>query len=169
MVDLNSLLLLLLQKSSQIVNINRCRHNGKNLLNIKRIPALKHYSSVHHVSSMCPDPNKMRTVNHVKKSLVRVHHYLGSQEQYFFRSDPRERPSNNTSTKKGVTNVAYFTRTRGRYSALSRVANYPDHGARAWIKGFIQKVGMEKAKELLNGVGQVGYEGEPSELNWMSP
>ncbi|CAB9507386.1 expressed unknown protein [Seminavis robusta] len=143
-------------------------HNGKNLINIKKLPQIKTYTSVHHVSSYCPDPDKMRSVNHVKKALLRVHHYLGTEEQYFFRTDPRTvKETNDTNAvqppkakKKadGSVAVAYFTRGIGRYKMLNRGAIYPDQGARAWIKGFIQDVGLDLAKELLAGVGKVGYE-----------
>jgi hypothetical protein len=141
------------------------RHNGKNLINILQLPKIKTYTSVHHVSSYCPDPDKMRTVNHVKKSMVRIHHYLGTEEQYFFRSDPRQIAANVTKPPvKGMTNAAYFTRGKGRYQMLAKRANYPDHGARAWVRGFITSVGLKTARALLAGVGQVGYEGEPDEL-----
>lgn len=142
----------------------RRMHNGKNLLNLKLLPALKVYTSVHHVSSFCPDPDKMRKVNHVRNSLVKIHHYLGTEEQYFFRSDPRQQHKNVTKplqwepSKPKRKNPAYFTRGKGRYDALNKRAIYPDQGARAWIKGFIKDVGVETAKALLQGVGQVGYE-----------
>jgi hypothetical protein len=154
----------------------RRMHNGKNLLNLKQLPQLKTYSSVHHVSSFCPSPEHMRTVNHVRNSLVKVHHYLGTEEQYFYRSDPRQLDKNNTksktetetgtgnltnsttTTKKKKNNPAYFTRGKGRYDTLNARSIYPDQGARAWLKGFVNDVGMETAKHLLEGVGQVGYE-----------
>ena len=152
--------------------MNHPRHNGKNLINIRKLPQIKTYTSVHHVSSYCPDPDKMRTVNHVKKSLVRIHHYLGSEEQYFFRSDPRQPKETNATksptyapgTNKTWTKAAYFTRGKGRYQSLNRGANYPDQGARAWVRGFIKDVGLDMAKTLLRGVGQVGYEGEEDEI-----
>lgn len=102
----------------------------------------------------------MRTINHVKKSLLRIHHYLGTQEQYFFRSDPRQVEANvsKAPVKAGMTNAAYFTRGKGRYQMLNKRSIYPDQGARAWIKGFIKSVGVDTARELLEGVGQVGYE-----------
>jgi hypothetical protein len=147
-------------------------HNGKNLINIRKLPLLTTYSSVHHVSSYCPDPDKMRTVNHVKKSLLRVHHYLGTPEQYFFRSDPRmaKTHANRTNTTKGheqplkqnkdgaIVPVSYFTRGKSRYNNLNLRATYPDQGARAWVKGFIQEVGLETALALLEGVGDVSTE-----------
>ncbi|CAB9516928.1 expressed unknown protein [Seminavis robusta] len=144
----------------------RRMHNGKNLINIRMLPQIKTYTSVHHVSSYCPDPDKMRTVNHVKKSLVRVHHYLGTEEQYFFRSDPRtakvsnstDAPPSPDTKKKENSTQAYFTRGKGRYKMLNKRSIYPDQGARAWIRGFVHDVGLDVAKELLAGVGKVGYE-----------
>jgi hypothetical protein len=147
----------------------RRMHNGKNLINIRKLPQIKTYTSVHHVSSYCPDPDKMRTVNHVKKALLKVHHYLGTPEQYFFRSDPRMAKTKGNSTggheqpmklnKDGaMVPVAYFTRGKSRYNNLNVRATYADQGARAWIKGFVQDVGVETAKYLLEGVGQVDYE-----------
>lgn len=153
----------------------RRMHNGKNLINLFKLPEIKMYTSVHHVSSYCPDPDKMRTVNHVKNSLVRIHHYLGTEEQYFFRTDPRggkkEKVSNSTAphmiaaqSKPKKTNHAYFTRGENRYNNLNKNSNYPDQGARAWLKGFVDDVGVETAIALLKGVGQTGYEGEEDEL-----
>ena len=144
------------------------------MINLQKLPAIKTYTSVHHVSSYCPDPDQMRKVNHIKKALVRVHHYLGTEEQYFFRSDPRQ--SNNATTKAPVVTKngtkmmtgAYYTRDKKRFSKLNQGANYPDQGARAWIRGFIEDVGLEQAKVLLAGVGKVGtyYNDDPtSEVN----
>ena len=152
------------------------RHNGKNLINLQKLPAIKTYTSVHHVSSYCPDPDQMRKVNHIKKALVRVHHYLGTEEQYFFRSDPRQ--GNNATTKPPVmkngtlmTTGAYYTRDKKRFKKLNQGANYPDQGARAWIRGFIDDVGLEKAKFLLEGVGKVGtyYNDDPESDVKVSP
>jgi hypothetical protein len=157
----------------------RRMHNGKNLINIRKLPQIKTYTSVHHVSSYCPDPDKMRTVNHVKKALLKVHHYLGTPEQYFFRSDPRmaKTRSNSTHSTEGheqpmkmnkdgaMVPVAYFTRGKGRYNNLNLRATYADQGARAWVKGFIQDVGLETALALLEGVGQVGYDSRTDEVS----
>lgn len=130
------------------------------MINLQKLPAIKTYTSVHHVSSYCPDPDKMRAINHVKKALVKVHHYLGTEEQYFFRSDPRQANVNATKAPAGpkpkTIKSAYFTRDKQRFNTLNSRANYPDQGARVWIKGFIADVGLETAKELLKDIGKVG-------------
>lgn len=149
----------------------RRMHNGKNLIHLQLLPEIKQYTSVHHVSSYCPDPDSMRLVNHVRNALVRVHHYLGTQEQYFFRDDPRilegrTRTNTTNTTHQGEDPMAhvdkhpktYHARSLNRYMSLDKKSTFPDPVARAWIKGFLQTMGIEKAQSLLKGVGEVGIE-----------
>ena len=125
-------------------------HNGKNLLNLKRAPKVLGYANAHHISqSVCPDPEDQRALNQHRNALIRVHHYLGSQEQYFFRDDPRA--ENSTKTNSTLYNV----RGIKRYDRLNKRANHEDHAAKGWITGFVQNVGLETAVELLEGVGKV--------------
>ena len=117
------------------------------MINLKLLPEIKQYTSVHHVSSYCPDPDEMRTVNHVRNSLVRVHHYLGTPEQYFFRDDPRildgkpkmEDTGNATVDEETLDPMAhvdknpktYHKRSMSRYTALDKKAVFPDPVARS--------------------------------------
>lgn len=125
-------------------------HNGKNLLNLKRAPKILGYANAHHISqSVCPDPEDQRALNQHRNALIRVHHYLGSKEQYFFRDDPRA--ENRTEANSTLYNVRGIV----RYDRLNKRANHEDHAAKGWITGFVQDVGLETAVELLEGVGKV--------------
>ena len=92
----------------------------------------------------------------LKHALVRVHHYLGSKDQYLFRDDPRLREKNlhvvaRNSSKPGV----FAVRDLKRYEEYNRKANHEDHAAKAWIRGFVREMGEDLATELLRGVGEV--------------
>lgn len=133
----------------------RQNYNGKNLINTYRVPELKTFGGVHHVATACPDPKVVRGQNQNKHALIRVHHYLGTQEQYLFRDDPRLHANNEGNrTKFGSFNA----RGLQRYNEYNRKANHEDHAAKAWIRGFVNEMGVELASNLLEGVGQVGYE-----------
>ncbi|CAB9522474.1 expressed unknown protein [Seminavis robusta] len=134
-------------------------NNGKNLVHLEAIPmhilqqAQLGRMNVHRVSNTCPTQESFQGVNHVKRTMIKIHHYLGTQEQYLFRSDPRTK--NNTMSQE---KVAFNPRGLERYQRLDREAVYSDSGARGWISGFIQDVGLPTAEYLLKGVGQVGVE-----------
>lgn len=133
----------------------RQNYNGKNLINTYRVPELKTFGGVHHVATACPDPKVVRGRNQNKHALIRVHHYLGTQEQYMFRDDPRLHANNEGNrTKFGSFNA----RGLQRYNEYNRKAYHEDHAAKAWIRGFVNEMGVELASNLLEGVGQVGLE-----------
>lgn len=128
--------------------------NGKNLMHLQAMGKLQTMANVHRVSSSCPAASSLQAVNHIKTTLVKVHHYLGTQEQYFFRMDPRG--GNTTQVTKGMGN--FFLRDQQRYEQLNAQAKYSDSGARGWIRGFVQDVGLPMAEYLLFGIGQVGIQ-----------
>ena len=74
-------------------------------------------------------------------SLLRVHHYLGSWEQYNARVDDRR--SRNVFDAKALASSAYG----------------PHYDIKPWMEHFIRKVGIDKAKYLLKGAGEI-------EVNW---
>jgi len=127
--------------------------NGKNLMHLQRVPAIKKFMSVHHVSThACPDPKTMVNKDLNRVSIARVHHYLGSPEQYLYREDPRGNYHANASVK------TYHTRGLDRWDKLNRKADHEDHAAKAWIRGFVKEMGEELAADLLEGVGVTGVE-----------
>lgn len=130
--------------------------NGKNLMHLSAIDQLQPMANVHRVSSSCPTHDSVKDVNHIKSTLVKVHHYLGTQEQYFYRSDPRGSDQNATVITSGLGN--YHQRDNERYDQLNARAIYSDSGARGWIKGFVDQVGVPLAEYLLKGIGEVGVE-----------
>jgi len=148
--------------------------NGKNLINMKLVPKIEKFDSVHKITSVCPELKDMWKLNQNHHSIVRVHHYLGTTEQHFFRDDPREHNrqnatnGNETEVGSGVTTpkkgrkykkpATYLVRGMERYERLNKAATHEDHGMLGWLFGFVKAVGWETAKELLEGVGVVGVE-----------
>jgi len=130
---------------------------GKNFLNLKRRPReIKILDmSVHRVSLSCPTEVDSSKIDHEKLSLIRVHHYLGTKEQYFFRSDPRDVANSSTVTSKKP--IGYKRRDAKQYETLAKQATLLDPIAKDWVRGFVQNVGLENAKRLLEGVGIPGY------------
>lgn len=134
----------------------RSMTNGKNLVHLEAIDRLKPLRNVHRVSYECPSSDSVIGIDHVKMTLVRVHHYLGTPEQFFFRQDPRS-PANGTTAV--LTGMAHFNeRGMERYQKMTEGAVYMDSGARGWIAGFVKAVGVPMAEHLLQGIGQVGVE-----------
>jgi hypothetical protein len=130
--------------------------NGKNIVNLKRVKSLQTFQNIHHVSKeACPNPELMRSLDLNKHALVRVHHYLGTKEQYFFRDDPRV--FNKAFGSKGKVR-SYIPRDTKRFDEFTRKAYNEDHAAKSWIRGFVEFMGVDLATVLLKGVGKVGIE-----------
>jgi len=64
---------------------------------------------------------------------LRVHHYLGSWEQYTARSDVR--------------------RDRNKFDLSAFVNKGTDYQLQGWLKRFVEMVGVEKSKKLLQHSG----------------
>jgi hypothetical protein len=80
---------------------------------------------------ICPEIDSYFSVENDATSVFRVHHYLGTWEEYSFRSDARR--SNDIFTQKA--------------EAASRYG--PNYEIRPWLNTFIQTEGIEKAQQLL--------------------
>jgi hypothetical protein len=133
----------------------RRNDNGKNLVNLQRVKSIMTFGGVHHISQQaCPDPKLLRKLDMNFHALVRVHHYLGTKEQYAFRDDPRA--LNKTLNGKNGRVGSYKPRGIKRYDEFNRRADHEDHAAKAWIRGFVKSMGEDLAAELLMGVGKVG-------------
>ena len=70
-------------------------------------------------------------------SLLRVHHYLGSWEQYNARLDGRR------------------NRTIFDAQALASSAYGPNYDIQPWMEHFVRNVGIDKAKYLMKGAGEI--------------
>ena len=131
--------------------------NGKNLVNLQRVRSLTTFGGVHHISlQACPDPNSLRKLDINMHALVRVHHYLGTKEQYFFRDDPRI--INASVHGENVKVGSFKPRDIKRYNQFNERANHEDHAAKAWLRGFVSTMGENLASVLLKGVGKVGID-----------
>ncbi|KAG7341045.1 hypothetical protein IV203_022996 [Nitzschia inconspicua] len=71
------------------------------------------------------------------ESFLILHHYIGSWEQWSFRSDPRQ------------------TRTKERYDKYKTLGVEHDDSITSWLDEFVRQVGIETAKVLLEGTGRV--------------
>ena len=65
--------------------------------------------------------------------ILRVHHYIGSFEQYSSRSDVR--------------------RTKEKFDDFGNVSNGTDYQMQKWLKNFVDIVGVKKSIDLLKDAG----------------
>lgn len=130
--------------------------NGKNLVHLAAMDTIQPMANVHRISATCPSTDSVSRLNHIKRTLLKVHHYLGTKEQYFFRSDPRQVENKDDQIKKGL--GVFYLRDTQRYDELNKDAKYSDSGARGWIRGFVETMGLPMAEFLLQGIGKVGVE-----------
>jgi len=96
---------------------------------------LEQFFTIHRPSrKMCPKAYYLP--EHYADSLLRVHHYLGSWEQYSARQDDR--------------------RHRDAFDKKANVANSfgPNKDIVSWLRKFVAKVGVQKAQYLLEGAGE---------------
>eukprot|EP00934_Nitzschia_sp_Nitz4_P001991 Nitzschia sp. Nitz4//scaffold18_size181773//28064//29113//NITZ4_001899-RA/size181773-processed-gene-0.188-mRNA-1//1//CDS//3329539963//1991//frame0 len=108
--------------------------NGKGLLDVSRIDKIPSKVEVHAaIKDICPKANLGYW-----QSILTLNHYLGSWETFTFRNDSRSGGERSLMTWT-------FKSTEGM--------EYTDDTICAWIQGFIQSVGIEKARELLQGAG----------------
>jgi hypothetical protein len=123
--------------------------NGKNLMHATAVDNVQAMSDIHKVSHYCPCRHRADVIESM--AITKIHHYLGTLEQYSFWADPR-----------AETNVSISLVTKGRnaqaYSNEGGNTTYLYIRSQGWIEGFIQQVGLVKAKELRVGIGQVGVE-----------
>jgi hypothetical protein len=122
-------------------------HNldGKNVINVQWLePSMipnKAVSAHQIIPDICPDTAGDRL--HHPTSLLLVHHYLGTFEQYTFREDPRNaikgRPKRDQKLWKST--------------GQSPPATIRDDSISSWLTGFVENVGEAEAQRLLDGVG----------------
>lgn len=105
---------------------------GKVLVNLRKTPWKeldRDMYSIHQPNSpSCTQPLKPYI-----NGILRVHHYLGSWEQYISREDVR--------------------RTREKYEKGNSVDAGEDYQIQDWLHRFVQVVGVEKSKKLLHYAG----------------
>ncbi len=109
-------------------------HYGKVIVDLQRIKWNEISSDMYSVHR----PNHKSCFPPTKPyfdGLLRVHHYLGSWEQYSSRSDVR--------------------RSRGRFDKFAYVDKGTDYQLQKWLQHFIDKVGIEKARKLLENAGKI--------------
>jgi len=105
---------------------------GKVLVNLKKTPWIeldRDMYSIHQPNSpSCTQPLKPYI-----NGILRVHHYLGSWEQYISREDVR--------------------RSREKYEEGNSANHGEDYQIQDWLHRFVQVVGVEKSKKLLHYAG----------------
>lgn len=122
---------------------------GKSIVDLSRVAESNKSLLVH--NSHLPVKGHCKMLYFKPKSIqalpIRLHHYLGSWESYSCREDARE----NTAANRSV-----FAHSYEKWEAGALVhQGVPDDQVRPWIKGFVQMVGNEAAKTLLEGAGDL--------------
>ena len=106
---------------------------GKVIIDISRIDGNelnRYFPNVHTPLDSCHYPFRL-----YETSILRVHHYLGSWEQYSSRADVR--------------------RTREKFDDLANVNFGADYQMQGWLKRFVELVGAKNAKILLQHSGKI--------------
>jgi hypothetical protein len=112
--------------------------SGKNLVNVKELSTNditlteKSTNSVHKFFKYCNQS--------LKQGVPVIHHYTGTEEQFYFRNDMRS------------------NKQRKQWDLRGNHATLYDASLSWWIGDFIQRVGIQDAIYLLDGVGQVGWQ-----------
>lgn len=118
---------------------------GKSMIDLSRVPFEEFYEGNHAIhrpiKTQCDDDDIWL---HRTDSAFLVYHYPGSLEAFQFRDDPRR---GNRRTPRH-----YYEKYANQSGA------FESDGARFWIRNFVAKVGLQGAKELLEGAYVVGLE-----------
>jgi hypothetical protein len=130
---------------------------SKTLIDLSRVPMeeLAPVDSIHMpIRSLC---QQRRLHLRKSQSLLGIHHYLGSAEQYTYRQNDA-RSGNAGANERSI--------ERWRQSQNLKNAE-TDDAITPWLEGFVQQ-SPERARQLLQGVGQLelltswhAYEGNP--------
>lgn len=94
------------------------------------------------IQGECPEAPKRSKGVLVPHSPLTVNHYVGTREQFLFRDDVRK----DTGRNQQEVFEQYKDLDFGQ-----------DDGMQPWLQGFVNKVGLETAMYLLEGVGEVSY------------
>lgn len=106
--------------------------NPKVMIDLQAIPSQKFDASVFSIHRPYVEYCSLNLdieYSNVDEQPISVNHYLGSWERYSGRADNR--------------------RSRSKYKRKASVAYGQDHGIQPWLSGFVNGVGLEKAKRLL--------------------
>eukprot|EP00934_Nitzschia_sp_Nitz4_P007394 Nitzschia sp. Nitz4//scaffold40_size135432//72250//73203//NITZ4_003248-RA/size135432-processed-gene-0.42-mRNA-1//1//CDS//3329551231//7384//frame0 len=120
---------------------------GKALVQLSDVPSASlgfHEVDVHRpVKGLC-STEKMWIK--IRNSPLVLHHYIGSREQYTFRSDPRQ----------GKRSIEEYQ----RYENIN-ASSVDFWDTRIWVLSFVEAVGQPRARKLLRGAGQLEKVGSP--------
>jgi len=105
-------------------------HFGKVILDLSRIKDKQiEVKNIHVPNRSCPRP----PLKPYAAGILRVHHYIGSFEQYSSRSDVR--------------------RSKEKFDDFGNVSNGTDYQMQKWLKNFVDIVGVKKSIDLLKDAG----------------
>ena len=108
-------------------------------VNSSVLATLEDTRSVHRpITAYCPQENVWRSP---QTSLLVANHYMGTEQQWNFRDDPR--------SDFGM------TRTQKKFNEQINISTVRDPTPAGWLDSFVRSVGINEAKRLLNGVGKV--------------
>jgi len=102
------------------------------------------------VESVCPQG--IQSTKEEDAGLI-LHHYLGSPEQYFYRS---------TDSRGEGYRMAHYRQIH------NKLGSFENDYLKPWLEGFVGLVGKDEASRLLKDVGELEptLDGSGQELNW---
>jgi hypothetical protein len=120
------------------LNDHQINKAGKALVDVSKIPstsfAIEQTDPHRPVRDYCSEDSVW--IQNIDSPLV-LQHYIGTFEQWSFRSDPR------------------LSRTQELFDSYSTIDAFYDCSVDHWLEDFVNQVGAFRAKELLKGVGKV--------------
>jgi hypothetical protein len=123
-------------------------HAGKALVDLSRIPLSAmtgvNQTDIHRpVLQYCDASNAW--IRNIDSALV-LHHYTGRWDQWSFRSDPRRQQPAQQQQR----------RTKERFESYIQASHWIDKSISvSWLEDFVSQVGIDQARMLLEGTGQV--------------
>lgn len=141
------------------------KHNGNNvhagktalyLPHLKMSDVPRKADSVHRFApDLCLEHDDATIIQ--PRSHLLIMHYLGTLEQYRFRTDPRDYEPRDAARSQAEFPDANVSKRSDTWYHKGRTpqANRVDYGMTRWLNGFVRSVGNEEAHHLLKDIGDI--------------
>ncbi|CAB9511961.1 expressed unknown protein [Seminavis robusta] len=142
---------------SQFLTLRWVKHAGpeqywankisKVMIDLSQVPwqELVPVESIHRPIKAFCGQRKLHIRTH--QSVFVINHYLGSWEQYKYRTGDARMDEDNARSEK-------------QYKKLKQVQKETNHDIQPWLQGFVSQVGIDTARQLLQGVGMLHPKGK---------
>jgi len=108
---------------------------GKSIVDVSRVFGAVYLKSIHTIIDQDLCKGKSATYAQFDTALLRVNHYSMSRESFFAKDD--------------------FRRSEEMYKERSQIKVGTSYEMQSWLISFVKKVGINRAKYLLQGVGEI--------------